>query len=95
MARQISLRDKGIYDRIEPQELQGLAWNSKEKESLAPNVLASIESFNHVRITGVREKLPDEAAQLSDLVATSILEGPDLRSRGLLMSQWIEIAEVQ
>jgi len=48
MARQLTLMDYELFQRIRPSEFNNLAWTRKTKEIDAPNLLCMIRRFNEV-----------------------------------------------
>ena len=76
LARQICLHDFGLYSEIKARECVNQAWVRPMKELNAPNLLATIESFNY----------------MSKLVATTILKETDLKKRVAVFERWIEVA---
>ena len=47
-ARQLTCLEFALFEQLQPKELLRLAWAKKDKEMLAPNVLALIHHFNTV-----------------------------------------------
>lgn len=48
MARQLTLMDYELFQRIRPSEFNNLSWTRKTKEIDAPNLLTMIRRFNEV-----------------------------------------------
>jgi son of sevenless-like protein len=48
MARQLTLIEHDLFKSIKPAECVGQAWNKKDREKRAPNVLRMIQRFNQV-----------------------------------------------
>lgn len=77
LARQLTLMDWEIFERIKPAELLNQAWSKPKLRHRAPNVLALIKRFN----------------QVSGWVSTEILECATIRDRVRVVTKFIHIAE--
>jgi len=77
LARQLTLIEFELYQKIEPKELLNLNWMSKQKEQRSPGVLRQIRRFNEV----------------SNWVSTSLLQEPNLKKRQKLLKKFIAVAE--
>ncbi|KAI1802323.1 ras GEF [Daldinia bambusicola] len=75
IARQLTLKQMGIFCSILPEELLGSQWMKKNGVS-SPNVKA-MSSFS---------------TDLSNLVADTILQYPEVKKRAVVIKQWIKIA---
>ncbi|KAI0843652.1 ras GEF [Hypoxylon sp. FL0890] len=75
IARQLTLKQMGIFCSILPEELLGSQWMKKSGAS-SPNVKA-MSSFS---------------TDLSNLVADTILQYPEVKKRAVVIKQWIKIA---
>ncbi|KAI1412350.1 ras GEF [Hypoxylon sp. FL1857] len=75
IARQLTLKQMGIFCSILPEELLGSQWMKKNGAS-SPNVKA-MSSFS---------------TDLSNLVADTILQYPEVKKRAVVIKQWIKIA---
>lgn len=75
IARQLTLKQMGIFCSILPEELLGSQWMKKSGAS-SPNVKA-MSSFS---------------TDLSNLVADTILQYPEVKKRAIVIKQWIKIA---
>jgi son of sevenless-like protein len=49
IARQLTLIEFELFQKIKPWEFLGLQWNKKDKDLKAPNILAMIQRFNQVQ----------------------------------------------
>eukprot|EP00007_Cunea_sp_BSH-02190019_P009143 CAMPEP_0174245230 /NCGR_PEP_ID=MMETSP0417-20130205/38007_1 /TAXON_ID=242541 /ORGANISM="Mayorella sp, Strain BSH-02190019" /LENGTH=981 /DNA_ID=CAMNT_0015324989 /DNA_START=75 /DNA_END=3020 /DNA_ORIENTATION=- len=76
MARQLTLMEHVLYKKLQPKEFIGLCWSKKNKECLAPNILAAIRGFNHI----------------SMWVCTEITRADSLTSRTEILTKFMEIA---
>jgi son of sevenless-like protein len=77
VAEGLTTMDADLLKRISPDELHDGAWMKRaEKEKLAPNVLAMVQSFN----------------QLALLVPTEILSEETHQQRAKVISAYIQIA---
>jgi hypothetical protein len=69
-ASQITLMDLPVFKAIQPDELASCAWTTKEKLTLAPNVVAFTRRFNHLNFLVQKEILSAKSARLrSDIMA--------------------------
>ncbi|OTA98409.1 hypothetical protein M426DRAFT_17443 [Hypoxylon sp. CI-4A] len=75
IARQLTLRQMGLFCSIVPEELLGSQW-MKKNGAASPNVKA-MSSFSN---------------DLSNLVADTILQYPEVKKRAVVIKQWIKIA---
>ena len=48
LATQITLLDHPVFCNIMPDELTSCSWTKKNKETVAPNVVAFIRRFNYI-----------------------------------------------
>ena len=48
LASQITLIDHPVFCNIMPDELTSCSWTKKNKETVAPNVVAFIRRFNYI-----------------------------------------------
>lgn len=78
IARQLTLIEFKIFEKITPQELSHQAWNKKNAQELAPNVTALINRCN----------------EISYWVATEIVLTPNLKQRISILAKFIDIAEI-
>ncbi|KAJ6249910.1 ras guanine nucleotide exchange factor i-related [Anaeramoeba flamelloides] len=76
IARQITLIEYNIYEKIKPSELLKLAWSSPKLRHRSPNVIQMIHRFNLI----------------SGWVATAILKGERVKERGKSLRWFINIA---
>ncbi|KAI6083354.1 ras GEF [Hypoxylon rubiginosum] len=76
IARQLTLRQMGIFCSILPEELLGSQWMKKDNTTSAPNVKA-MSTFS---------------TDMSNLVADTILQYPEVKKRAVVIKQWIKIA---
>jgi son of sevenless len=74
-ARQISLIEFEIFEKIEPKECLDLNFSRKNKEELAPNITTMIKWFN----------------KLSNWIGTEIVNVADIDERARVVSKFIEI----
>jgi len=77
LARQLTLLQFALFTKLEPHELLGLAFSSKEKMKRAPNVMALTEQFNDI----------------SHWVMYSMCTVPDLKKRSALLKKFVLMAE--
>jgi len=77
LASQLTLLESDLFHRIRPRELLGQCWSRKNKEIMAPNVLALISSFNKV----------------GRWVTTSIVSVFNLEQRATRLQKCIRLAE--
>eukprot|EP00026_Physarum_polycephalum_P003905 Phypoly_transcript_03922.p1 GENE.Phypoly_transcript_03922~~Phypoly_transcript_03922.p1 ORF type:complete len:658 (+),score=80.30 Phypoly_transcript_03922:101-2074(+) len=78
IARQLTLIEFSIFEKITPQELSHQAWNKKNAKELAPNVTALIDRCNEVAYW----------------VATEIVMTPNQKQRISVLAKFIDIAEI-
>ncbi|KAJ3379128.1 hypothetical protein HDU84_006996, partial [Entophlyctis sp. JEL0112] len=76
-ARQLTLMESALYNRIHPVECLKKAWSNKSEATKAVNVKAMIKMSN----------------QIAGWVCTTILTEPDLKNRALNLKHFIAIAE--
>jgi hypothetical protein len=76
IARQLTLIEWNIWEKIQPWECLGLAWMKKDKARRSPHVLALIERFNYV----------------SGWVATSICSQEQVKKRSKFIQKLIDVA---
>ncbi|KAJ3443945.1 ras guanine nucleotide exchange factor i-related [Anaeramoeba flamelloides] len=76
IARQITLIEYNIYEKIKPSELLKLAWSSPKLRHRSPNVIQMIHRFNLI----------------SGWVATAILKRERVKERGKALRWFINIA---
>eukprot|EP01114_Cavostelium_apophysatum_P012605 TRINITY_DN2861_c0_g1_i4.p1 TRINITY_DN2861_c0_g1~~TRINITY_DN2861_c0_g1_i4.p1 ORF type:complete len:521 (+),score=136.05 TRINITY_DN2861_c0_g1_i4:171-1733(+) len=77
IARQLTLIEHDMFRTCAPKELLNLSWQSKEKETLSPNVLKMIRRFNDV----------------SSWVTCCVVSEPNLKKRQAIMKKFIRTAE--
>lgn len=77
LARQITIIEKAYLDALRPQEMLNLAWTKKNKEILAPNVLAMIRFSNYV----------------VDWMCTEILKPADAVERAMVINRLIYVGQ--
>ncbi|KAJ6240661.1 ras guanine nucleotide exchange factor i-related [Anaeramoeba flamelloides] len=77
IARQLTLLDHNIYNKIRPAELLNLAWSKAKYRHRAQNVLAFIHRFN----------------TLSSWIATEVLKHDRVRKRATVANYFITIAQ--
>ncbi|KAJ6248620.1 ras guanine nucleotide exchange factor i-related [Anaeramoeba flamelloides] len=77
IARQLTLLEFNIYQKIRPPELLNLAWSKTKLKYRAPNVIALIHRFNEV----------------SAWVVTTILKHERVRERARIIMSFCKIAE--
>jgi len=77
LASQLTLLDLPVFRAIAAEELMSCSWNKKNKRDVAPNIVASIRSFNHVSFWAVQEVLKHE----------------DLKSRIDTLAHFIKVAK--
>jgi len=69
-ASQITLMDLPVFKAIQPDELSSCAWTTKEKLTIAPNVVAFTRRFNHLNFLVQKEILSAKSARLrADVMA--------------------------
>lgn len=78
VARQLTLIEFNLLEKITPQELSHQVWNKKNAKELSPNVTALIDRCN----------------QVSYWVATEIVLTPNLKQRISILAKFIDIAEI-
>ena len=76
VARQLSLIESHLFQQISPKECLGQAWNKKNKEERAPNIVELTKRFN----------------QVSNWVATEILREEKLAARAKVLKRFIKVA---
>lgn len=76
IARQLTLIEWNIWEKIQPWECLGLAWMKKDKARRSPHVLALIERFNYV----------------SGWVATTICAQEQVKKRSKYIQKIIDVA---
>eukprot|EP01107_Rhizomastix_libera_P005951 TRINITY_DN20053_c0_g1_i1.p1 TRINITY_DN20053_c0_g1~~TRINITY_DN20053_c0_g1_i1.p1 ORF type:complete len:813 (-),score=206.78 TRINITY_DN20053_c0_g1_i1:20-2458(-) len=68
MARQLSLLEFEIFEKIEPKECFGLAWSKKDGATRSPNITQFINNFNkigqYVTVTILKEDSPKKRRKL-------------------------------
>ncbi|KRX39980.1 Ras-specific guanine nucleotide-releasing factor RalGPS1 [Trichinella murrelli] len=64
IAAQLTLGDLPIFKAIKPDELTSCAWNSRNKLTVAPNVVSFIRRFNHVCLWCQKEILSCQSLKL-------------------------------
>lgn len=82
VAAQFTLIDHELFVKIDLDELIGIGWIKKEKNQVAPNVVAYTRRFNHVRESNCRlheilffhVELTDEPCQRSKLLFYGLLQ---------------------
>ncbi|KAJ6248294.1 ras guanine nucleotide exchange factor i-related [Anaeramoeba flamelloides] len=77
IARQLTLFEFQIYQKIRPPELLNLAWSKAKLKYRAPNVIALIHRFNEV----------------SSWVVTTILKSERVRERARIIVRFCKLAE--
>ena len=77
IARQMTLIEFSIYEKIQAKECIGQAWNGKKKHIVSPNISAVIAFTN----------------QISAWVATKILESEDIRVRYSILKYFVTVAK--
>ena len=77
MARQLTILDSSLYDRIEDIEFVDKAWSNKENTKAAPNIRMMIRLSN----------------QVTGWVAETILSEYDVKRRSSLMKYFIYVAD--
>lgn len=77
VARQICLLEYDLLTSIQPPELLESSWTKKNKETIAPNVLAMIRFTNHI----------------SKWIVNEILSQEDIRIRAMIVNRFIFIAK--
>ncbi|KAL6050429.1 RasGEF domain containing protein [Balamuthia mandrillaris] len=77
IARQITLIEFDLFQRIQPKEFLNQSWNKQGREDKAPGICALIDRFN----------------EMSMLMATSILLLEELDDRRAMLKKWILVAE--
>eukprot|EP00762_Andalucia_godoyi_P007472 ANDGO_07803.mRNA.1 Ras guanine nucleotide exchange factor J len=77
IARQMTLIESELFRKIEPKECLGNAFGKKNKNELAPNIIASVNHFNRA----------------SRLIVQWILNEEDVRKRKDVLKRVIEIAD--
>jgi len=77
MARQLTLAEHALFQKIKPWELLKNAWLSPDAATRAPNVIALMERANYIR----------------DWVATEIVSQDSPEDAAAYITQWIKIAE--
>ncbi|KAI0181767.1 ras GEF [Hypoxylon sp. FL1284] len=76
IARQLTLKQMSIFCSILPEELLGSQWMKKNGAAISPNVKA-MSGFS---------------TDMSNLVADTILQYPEVKKRAVVIKQWIKIA---
>jgi hypothetical protein len=79
VARQLTLIEHNLYRTITPCECLRQRWTSKDKATLAPNIIALIDRFNKV----------------SRWCCSEIVREKDLKSRAVILNRFILIASVR
>jgi len=77
MARQLTLMDYELFQRIRPSEFNNLSWTRKTKEIDAPNLLTMIRRFNEISIW----------------VQNSIVSCETLKKRAILVEKFVKIGQ--
>ncbi|KAL0488222.1 RasGEF [Acrasis kona] len=75
IARQLCLIESELFNAVEPKECFGLAWSKRNKEDLAPNMVAIVVRFE----------------QMSLWIVNMIMAERDLKKRQNIMVKWIDI----
>jgi len=78
IARQLTLIEFKIFEKITPQELSHQTWNKKDAKDTAPNIIALIDRCNEVAYW----------------VATEIVLTPNLKQRVSVLARFIAITEI-
>jgi len=77
IARQLTLTDFDLFQRIQAKEFLGQAWNKEGKEEKAPSICALIERFNEV----------------GQFLVSLIVQLEDIEERKDMLKKWIQVAE--
>lgn len=75
IAKQLTLIEMQLFKQIQLKECFGLAWSKKNKEELAPNIVAITERFN----------------KMSSWIEYCILREKDLKIRTSILSKFIQV----
>jgi len=77
LARQLTLIDFGLFEKIKPKEFFKLAWSKKDGQLVAPNITALIK----------------RSTQLTSFVCSKILEEPEIQARADILKHFILVAD--
>lgn len=97
LARQLTLFDSRLFNRIEVNECLGKAW-PREFVGGTPHIKAMIDMSNAVHIPVFSSSFPpcaDRSVQITRWVAETILSQSDQRKRANTIKHFITVAEVR